>query len=340
MKTSTRLQNILHLHLTAICSAALAVLFWATQGVAQGNTAWQVLDDMPVGKWEPGTVVLDDKLYIFGGYTLGVVSSKRAQIFDPSDNSWTSIQDLPSAITHMNTVLDGRTVWFAGGFKDGYKGHAIAEVWNYAVDLDRYTAAPLLPEPRAGGGLALVGRELHFFGGLMADRDTDSGDHWVLNLEDWAGGSATWTIAAPMPVPRNQFSTVVLDGKIYAIGGQFHHDSMQLDQPRVDIYDPQTDSWSSGPDLPKGHSHAEGATFVHGLHIYMIGGHTTPAGGSKSQDPDILKLARGGQWQVVGRLPMPLSSPAAAIIQDRLYVAGGASGGSTVVAGMWVRPAP
>ena len=77
---------------------------------------WQALPDMPVGKWEPGTIVLEDKLYIFGGYTEGVVSSKRSEIFDPSDNSWTSIQELPSAITHMNMVLVGSTVWFAGGF--------------------------------------------------------------------------------------------------------------------------------------------------------------------------------------------------------------------------------
>ena len=49
----------------------------------------------------------------------------------------------------MNAVLDGRTVWFAGGFKDGYRGHAIAEVWNYDIDEDRYTAAPLLPEPNS-----------------------------------------------------------------------------------------------------------------------------------------------------------------------------------------------
>ena len=166
--------------LSTFASGTLMALLWGGSVLAQDSGEWQVLPDMPVGKWEPGTVVLDDKLYIFGGYTSGVVSSKRSEIFDPADNSWTSIQDLPSAITHMNTVLDDRTVWFAGGFKDGYRGHAIAEVWNYDIDLDRYTAAPLLPEPRAGGGLALVGRKLHYIGGLMADRDTDSSDHWVL----------------------------------------------------------------------------------------------------------------------------------------------------------------
>jgi N-acetylneuraminic acid mutarotase len=322
--------------LTMIATCTAIVPWCATAE----DLAWKKLPDMPVGKWEAGTVMLDDKLYFFGGYTQGVRSSKRSDVFDPKDGSWARIQDLPSAISHMNMVLDGRTVWFAGGFKDGYKGHTIAEVWSYDIDKDRYTAAPLLPETRGGGGLALVGRKLHYMGGLKADRDTDSADHWVLDLGEWAKGSARWQNAAPMPEPRNQFSAVSYDGKIYAIGGQFHHDSMQLDQPRVDIYDPANDSWRSGPPLPKGHSHAEGGTFVSVGKIFMVGGHTTPKGGSKQIDPDILALTPGGEWQVVGRLPMPLSSPAAAIIGGKLYVAGGSPNGSSVRAAMWVSDAP
>ncbi|MFP6596427.1 MAG: kelch repeat-containing protein, partial [Candidatus Hydrogenedentota bacterium] len=169
---------------------------------ANAQDEWKKLPDMVVEKWEAGTIVLDDKLYFLGGYTQGVKSSKSSHIFDPKDGSWTPIQDLPSAISHINLVLDGRTIWFAGGFKDGYKGHTIAEVWSYDVDKNRYTAAPLLPETRGGGGLALVGRKLHYIGGLKADRDTDSPDHWVLDLDDWAEGSAQWANAAPMPVPR------------------------------------------------------------------------------------------------------------------------------------------
>ena len=326
------------------CSLAglmvMAAAALGAPGVLAGELDWQELPDMPVGKWETGTASIGGKLYLFGGYTKGVRSSKRSDVFDPKDGSWTRIQDMPSAITHMNAVLDGRTVWFAGGFKDGYKGHAIAEVWNYDLAKDRYTAAPLLPEPRAGGGLARVGRQLHYLGGLKADRDTDASDHWILDLDLWAAGSARWTNASPLPVPRNQFSTVVLGTEIYVIGGQFHHDSMQLDQPRVDIYDTATDSWSRGPTLPKGHSHAEAGTFVHGGRVYMVGGHTTPAGGSKAVDPDILVLRPGGDWKLLGKLPMPLSSPAAAIIGDRLYVAGGSKDGSSVQARMWVSDLP
>ncbi|MDA0338800.1 MAG: kelch repeat-containing protein, partial [Proteobacteria bacterium] len=74
-----------------------------------------------------------------------------------------------------------------------------------------------------------------------------------MDLDEYAEGRGEWRAeGAPMPTPRNQFSTVVHKDKVYLIGGQFHHDSCQLDQPNVDIYDPETDSWSRGPDLPYG----------------------------------------------------------------------------------------
>ena len=313
---------------------------FGTSSILAGELAWRELPDMPVGKWETATALIDSRVYLFGGYTRGVRSSKSSHVFDPEDGNWTRIQDMPSAVSHLNAVVDGLTVWFAGGFKDGYKGHAIAEVWKYDLEKDRFTAAPLLPEPRAAGGLARVGRHLHYLGGLKSDRDTDAGEHWVLDIDSWSAGSARWRNAAPLPVPRNQFSTVAVGTKIYAIGGQHHHDSMQLDQSRVDIYDTATDSWSRGPALPKGHSHAEAGTFVHRGGIYMVGGHTTPAGGRKSVDADILVLRPGGDWELLGKLPMPLSSPAATVVGGKLYVAGGSRNGSSVQAAMWVTDLP
>jgi N-acetylneuraminic acid mutarotase len=294
---------------------------------ASAQNGWTQIGDMPVEKWEPSTAVLDGKLYTFGGYTAGVKSSKLNYIFDPKDGSWTRFQDLPSAISHINVVLDGRSVWFAGGFKDGYKDHVIAEVWHYDIDKDRYTAAPLLPEKRGGGGLALIGRNLHFISGIKSDRDTDATDHWVLNLDDWndGDGKAEWEPRAPIPVGRNQFSCAVVYGKIYCIGGQFYHDKGQIDQKMVDVYDPNTDKWSKAPSLPKGHSHAEGSTFVHKGNIYMLGGHTTADGSTKKIDGDVLRLKPGGKWEVVAKLPVTLSSPAACIIGDKLYVGGGNS---------------
>ena len=108
----------------------------------------------------------------------------------------------------------------------------------------------------------------------------------------------------------------------------------------MDIYDADTDSWRRGPDLPKGHSHGEAGTFVHEGRIVMVGGHTTPAGGTKSIDPDILVLEPGGEWELLGSLPMPLSSPAAAIIDGRLYAGGGSATGRGAQSKMWVAELP
>jgi len=292
---------------------------------------WEQLPNMPVAKWEPASLLIDDKLYVLGGYENYVISSRRLHVFDPADGSWTQLQDCPSKISHVNLVKGDTGFWFAGGMKDRpdrkTKDHIVAEVWHFDPELDRYTAAPLLPGPRGGGALERVGDHLHYVSGLMEDRDTDSPDHWTFDLATWsATGSAEWLPAAPLPAPRNQLSVAVVNDKIYAIGGQFNHDSQQLDQARTDIYDPASDTWSDGPRLPVPHSHSEGATFVNKGRIWMVGGHATPEGGSKGFYDGVLTLVEGGEWELTCRLPKPISSPAAAIINEQLYVAGGWDG--------------
>ena len=291
------------------------------------EAAWERLPDMPAGKWEPASLVLDNKLYVLGGYENFITSSKRVDVFDPAEGTWTQLQDLPSAVSHVNLVPGNGGYWFAGGMKDKVHpglDHIISEVWHYDLQLDRYAAAPLLPGPRGGGGLARLGAHLHYVSGLMEDRDTDAPDHWKLDLDEWTRtGSAEWTAVAPIPLPRNQLSVAVLDDQLYAIGGQLNHDSQQIDQTRVDIYDPSADRWRDGPPLPTAHSHSEGATFVHNGRIWMAGGHNTPEGGTKAMTHDVVTLSEGGDWEITCHLPKAISSPAAAIIDHRLYVAGG-----------------
>ena len=108
------------------------------------------------------------------------------------------------------------------------------------------------------------------------------------------------------------------------MGGQFGHDRGQDDQPRVDIYDPASKSWSRGSDLPKPHSHAEGSTFVLGDEVFMMGGMTRD-GSRRRIDNSIWSMSRDGKWRVRGTLPRRLSSPVAAIIGAKLYVAGNAA---------------
>jgi len=307
---------------------------WLSETVAVQEKSWQPLAPMLGERFEHACALVDNIFYVFGGYGEGVKTSNHVQAFDLAKNKWRRLRDMPSAITHVNTVVDGRSVWIAGGFKDGYPGKAIDEVWKYDVDKNTFEAGPSLPGVRAGGGLALAGRSLHYFGGLI-DRDTDSEDHWVLDL-DATGDGAKWKSAAAMPAPRNQFATVAYQAKIYAIGGQFHHDSASgkpaLDQKRVDIYDTTADSWSSGPELPAPHSHAENSTFLHKGRIFVIGGRSV-----NRVEAAIWVFSAEGKWSQFDKLPVPLIGPAARIIDGRLIVAGGAPRGFDPLSAVWVQ---
>jgi len=83
-----------------------------------------------------------------------------------------------------------------------------------------WSRGPPLPEPRAGGGLAVSQGRLHFFGGYTSDRDTVAADHWSLPLR----GDGSWTREADMPTPRAHLAAATLEGSIYALGGANDHD--------------------------------------------------------------------------------------------------------------------
>ncbi len=304
---------------------------------ASAEPEWKQLRDMPGARWEPGAVVIDEKLYVFGGEHRGFRTGGRVDIYDPKTNTWRQLADAPGPISHMNTVLDGRTVWYAGGQKNN-EAVPIAEVWSYDVDKDTYTAGPDLPEPRSGGGLALVGRRLHYIGGGKAGRNEDGDNNWVLTLDDIASG---WSNVAPMPAPRMHHATIVHQGKIYAIGGQFSHFGPRArggQEVRVDIYDPEKDAWSRGPDLPKTHCQSEASTLISNGRIIVVGGQIR-VGKMEFAGSDIWAL-ESDEWKTVGQIPKPRIAAAAGIIAGKLYVAGGSFDGNQPLPEMWVCDAP
>lgn len=79
----------------------------------------------------------------------------------------------------------------------------------------------------------------------------------------------TWTQRADMPTPRSAFSTCVVNGKVFVIGGaieKFGDISISI----VEMYDPKTDTWEQKADMPTARVRPSAAV-VDGK-IYAIGG--------------------------------------------------------------------
>src|SRR5690606_10808911 len=117
---------------------------------------------------------------------------------------------------------------------------------------------------------------LYVFGGEREGYVITSAS-WRLSLD----GGERWERLAAMPTSRARAGAWSdASGHIMVFGGEEDDpedpDSMPLRTNVVDIYDPSTDTWTSGPSMPKrrhGRAHAalKGRLFVFGESGYMDG---------------------------------------------------------------------
>lgn len=222
----------------------------------------------------------------------------RSNVYDTVTNTWAPLPDLPFLLSHSAVTTDGTTIWMIGGYAGSDPGGATTQVWKFDTVTSTLSAGPPLPQPRGAGAAAIIGRELHFFGGTNrvagATNDPDQGDHWAIPLD----GTADWTPRAPLANPRNHLAAASLDGVIYAIGGQHIRDEVAGLVADVDRYNPDSDSWTPMPALPKARSHIDAVE--RDGQILIIGG--TNPGNTSSRDVTAFDPA-SGTWSNLPPLP-------------------------------------
>ena len=100
--------------------------------------------------------------------------------------------------------------------------------------------------------------------------------------------SAQWFTAAPLSTRRQEMPSVLLDGKIYTIGGI---DNTGQTVATTEIYNPAANSWSIGEPMPTTRHHH--AMCVLDRKIYVMGGYDnilfTPQTSVFMFDPDSAK---------------------------------------------------
>lgn len=288
--------------------AVLLCCFTARQAVTALDATenpvcrWRPAAPAPLLRFEAASAVVDRKLYLIGGWYTGLSqATNRVDAYDPVTDTWTQRADLPTLVTHAAMAADTHTIWIIGGFVGDSPGVAVDTVWKYDTLTDTWSEGPPLPEPLASGTAALIGRDLHYTGGLRADRDTDSTNHWVLNLDE----GRRWRSAAPFLNPRNHLASVVLDGRWYVVGGQFHHDKGPVDVALVDVYDPAADTWTPLASLPGPRSHAESSIFVLNGEIVIAGGRDISTAAFSIGDV-LAYNPQTDRWRTLGYLPQPL----------------------------------
>lgn len=251
------------------CSViALAALIPLAGCATVPGGEWTTRAQMPTGRWELATCVVDGKIYAIGGGSgtstsfNNVETFSAVEMYDPETDTWTTRADMPTSRGyHCANVVDGRIYVFGGSQNSSPDGTLVPSVEVYDPATDTWSQVGEMPAPRGAGFSSAVDGKIYVFGGYGG---SDA-------VHEYDPAKDTWTERTPMPMWRNAHCTSALDGRILVIGGYggttgYRYQGLTT----VDVYDPASDTWTTAPDLPSGRFGPRSCV-VDGR-MYVIGG--------------------------------------------------------------------
>jgi hypothetical protein len=216
---------------------------------------WQRRRSMLEARSWIGMASVGDKIYAVGGM-VGAQGDRlnSVEVYDLLKNEWRYVAPMPTARSSPATVAVGSQIFAIGGFP-ATGTTTVVEVYDTQSDQWRTGFAPM-PTKRFDLAVAVIGANIYTFGGY---------DTKAMNVSEiYDTVNNRWSSAPSLPTARYALQAVVVDGKIWVMGG---HRSEQGPTAVIEIFDPATQTWSRGPALPEPLA-GFGATMAEGkLHI-------------------------------------------------------------------------
>jgi len=174
--------------------------------------------------------------------------------------------------------------------------------------------------PRHENSFVQVGDKFYLFGGRESADKMDIYDYQT----------DTWTQAASTaPFEFNHFQATEYQGLIWVIGA-FQDNAFPNETPadHIYMYDPATDTWIQGPEIPSGRKRGSAALVMHNDKFYVVAGNTIGHNGGYIPWFDEFDPATG-VWTPLADAPHARDHFHATVLNNKLYVVGGRhSGGS------------
>ena len=148
------------------------------------------------------------------------------------------------------------------------------------------------------------------------------GGRGVRSVDKFDPKTQKWEKYANAPMEISHFQAVALNGEIWVIGaftGSYPHETPI---PTALIFNPQTRKWREGPKLPMGRERGSAGVVVKDGLIYMAGGIQDGHYEGFVSWFDVLN-PKTGKWEVLPDAPRARDHISAAMVGDKLYLAGG-----------------
>lgn len=311
---------------------AVLVLLSSAAVFTQG-ARWSKGAPFPEPDEELYGVTVNGKLFVLGGF--GNVRGKNYE-YDPAADKWTKKAPMPRPAHHQGMVEYQGRIYVFGGFVAPMSGpqggwEPIDNAWMYDPATDAWRNLAPMPIKRGSAAAVQLNGKVYVMGGATtAEGSKDvaiSAATSVNNLtrnDIYDIATNTWTVGAPMALPRNHMFSGTVNGKIYVIGGRIGHAFVAASQPTdlVEEYDPATNSWGAQrTKMPTARSGGGWGTF--GGKIYVAGGEiATNALVGTFRAVEAFDPATNS-WSILPSMPMPRHGVAGAFIGNRFHLVSG-----------------
>ncbi len=147
------------------------------------------------------------------------------------------------------------------------------------------------------------------------------------HFESYDPFNNAWTVLRPLPEARHHITLSAVNGLLYGVGGFTGGFPDWRAQPTMFIYNPISNTWTGGTDLPA--ARAEGVSAVVDDKIYLIGGRVRATKDARLFDDHIDSVRNEvfdpttQRWSIRANAPTARNSAASAVIDGKIYVVGG-----------------
>ncbi len=217
--------------------------YWYVKGSkATFEEKWTQKQSAPVARNYASTVVLNNKIYVFGGNNESNRTSGDLWEYDLEANAWTQKAWGPvSRCGHTSVAINGKMYVFGGrGDYDYYQ-----DLWEYDPSANKWAKKADALGVLAFHSAVVLNDKMYVFGGSYANGVATFSD----SVMEYDTASNKWTKKTSMPFARTNRTAVIIDGKIYLYGGS-NGSNLSNTYNELWEYNPATDIWTRKKDGP------------------------------------------------------------------------------------------
>ncbi len=286
---------------------------------------WEQMRSMNTARAKPASCVIDNKIYVFGGYsgTGGLSVTASVEIYYIENNEWTPLKNMDQALVTTCAGMIDNKIYLMGGWA------RINNIWQsvntnleYDYETDSYLEKENIPINNMSiGTLCVYNDSIYTFGGMNFE---------VTEKRSWKYNPSMdkWDSISVMLFQHGEATANIINNKIYVIGGT---EGSVIDDwkitGKVEMYNPDSDSWEEKAELPipvRGH-----ISVVHNNKILVFGGDTGYIESSYSTGSNLIQEYDPAEntWETKHGMPFKRSGMAGHKAGKYVYIIAGKENG-------------